>query len=192
MRAAEWYVGGWGKRKKRVRSSALVHTICWMRARVNEHTRYACVMIAGFLRLGQRIMTQTARPFPAEYTKLDAQARLTMHTVNTNTCCWVGARRDTCHHPRLESAGAHTHELAAPKASWGRPGGSTYRLVPVPVSVQVPVEAGAIRSRRRVVEVVAGAEAHVNTDYRTYRYRANSALGPDSLASTLDASCHAH
>jgi len=88
MRAAEWYVGGWGKRKKRVRSSALVHTICWMRARVNEHTRYACVMIAGFLRLGQRIMTQTARPFPAEYILLEvrranrepakARARLTL------------------------------------------------------------------------------------------------------------------
>ena len=44
MPAAEWYVGGWGKRKKRVQSSALEHTICWMRARVSELTRYACVM----------------------------------------------------------------------------------------------------------------------------------------------------
>ena len=95
MKAAERYVGGWGKRKKRVQSSALEHTICWMRARVSELTRYACVACMRDVGVPKREqssktgtnrthpkatrMTQTARPFPAEYTKLDAQARLTLH-----------------------------------------------------------------------------------------------------------------
>ena len=84
MPAAERYVGGWGKRKKRVQSSALEHTICWMRARVSELTRI-CMRDVGVPKREQSThpkatrMTQTARPFPAEYTKLDAQARLTLH-----------------------------------------------------------------------------------------------------------------